>query len=443
MPSLRSRRRTRDESEEPARRTRPRRSATRVVSEEEDESSDVYSDSRRDASESDEESGEESGEEGDTVHVEGRDYRIEDDQLALDTDAAGEKKVDASGRLQGGRAYRVPTFTLPDRADPERLYMLSIDVARALGFRESAYFFRKHPLLHKVVLSPEEKEHLMSDSRLTAQLRVRNVTIVTARSVFQLVGARIITRGRMVVDDYYEANARREGHKEGALVSMPSIEEILRAERRRESDRERERGRRRPDAATYTTIDPQGEAVVTTFGDAGHTPFERAGQWTQRRLALQRAELTEENWIAEYARGVASLNADIAEGRRERLSTLPNSTARTAVEPLQDAQAMVASEDEHLLHDVRPPWERSEDAAPRKALKEAARLQQVRTRREREPPVGVYEPHTHMMHVARETQPKHAYIVKVSDTPQLQAPDAQRAGLATVETSVRMGRYST
>ena len=175
---------------------------------------------------------EDEGEEGDTIEIDGREYHITDDQLSLDTDAAGETKIDASGHLQGGRTFRVPTFSLPTRSDPARQYMLSIDVARALGFRDSAYFFRKHPLLHKLVLSAEEKEALASDARLAGQLRVRNVTVVTARSVFQLVGARIITKGRMVLDDYYEALARKEGHREGALVSMPSIEGILRAERR-------------------------------------------------------------------------------------------------------------------------------------------------------------------------------------------------------------------
>ena len=75
-------------------------------------------------------------EDAEVVEVEGREYRIEDDALVLDTDPAGERKVDAAGHLQGGRTYRVPTFTSPERSDPNRLYMLSIDVARVLGFRD-------------------------------------------------------------------------------------------------------------------------------------------------------------------------------------------------------------------------------------------------------------------------------------------------------------------
>ncbi|WFC97244.1 chromatin structure-remodeling complex subunit RSC7 [Malassezia brasiliensis] len=465
MPrAVRSTRRRDDAREPAARPARPRRSSARArmqldEDEDEDEAASEDSDTSSDAAparrrsrsrpararaapESESEQ-EDEGEEGDTIEIDGREYHIADDQLSLDTDAAGETKIDASGHLLGGRTFRVPTFALPTRSDPTRQYMLSIDVARALGFRDSAYFFRKHPLLHKLVLSAEEKEALAGDARVAGQLRVRNVTVVTARSVFQLVGARIVTKGRMVLDDYYEALARREGHREGALVSMPSIEGILRAERRRESDRERDRGRRRPDAATYTTVDPHGEAVVTTFGDAGHTPFERAGPWAQRRLALQRADLTEENWIAEYARGVAALNADLAESRRERRTALPHPGVRApSAAPLQDGAAVHAADEEHAVHDVRPPWERARDAesaAARAARQAAARAQRLRARRIAEPPVGVFEPHTYRMQVARETQPVRAVHTKVHDAPQLaHAPGAARAQLATVETYVRL-----
>ncbi|WFD19893.1 chromatin structure-remodeling complex subunit RSC7 [Malassezia caprae] len=238
----------------------------------------------------------------DVVEIDGQEYRVEDDSLVLGTDDAGEKKIDAQGRLLGGRSYRIATLTSPERSDPERLYMLSIDVARVLGYRDSAYFFRKNPIFYKVFLTQDEKDTLVADGRLNSSLRTRNVSMVTARAVFMQMGARVVARGRMVTDDYYEAQARADGKKEGAPVAMPSLDDILRAERRRESDRERERGRRRPDASTYTTIDAQGETVVTTFGDAGHAPFERAESSAQRRALLQRADLSEDNWMAEYAR---------------------------------------------------------------------------------------------------------------------------------------------
>ncbi|WFD31535.1 chromatin structure-remodeling complex subunit RSC7 [Malassezia sp. CBS 17886] len=383
-------------------------------------------DTGADSAEVDEADGDEGGagveggdgtEGGAVVHVDGREYTIADDALVLDEDPAGETKVDRYGRLQGGRTYRVPTVTTPFRSDPQRLYMLSIDVARSLGFRDSAYFFRKHPLLHKSALRTEERDLLVAEGRLPAPSRARNITMVSARSVFQLVGARIITRGRMVVDDYYEAEARRQGRREGAPVAMPSIEDMLRAERRRDGERERERGRRRADAATHTTIDPHGEAVVTVFGDAGNTPFERAGSWVQRRHLLQRADLTEENWIAQYARSAAAMNMDLAEWRHERLVAYPAPVGTPAV---RDADPLKEDADEHLFLDDRPPWERASDTmspAARAAAKRAAQHRRTLAMRERQPAVGVYEPHTNRMHPHVSTQPTRAFVEKCDEVP--------------------------
>ena len=439
---VRLRGRSRDE-DAPRRSTRARRSArTRTPSDVSEDDSDVYSEDERprarrgrrvtprDATSEEDDAADEDAE---VVEVEGREYRIEDDALVLDTDPAGERKVDAAGHLQGGRTYRVPTFTSPERSDPNRLYMLSIDVARVLGFRDSGYFFRKNPLLHKVLLSTEERDALVADGRLSGP--TRNVTMVVARSVFMLMGARIITRGRMVTDDYYEAQARANGCKEGAPVAMPSIEEILRAERRRESDRERERGRRRPDAATHTTIDPQGEAVVTTFGDAGHSPFERAGPWAQRRALLQRADLTEENWMAEYARSVRAMNAEILASRRERLVAFSPRPRRESADapPSDPAHAMLPSDAEHIRCDTRPPWERPALGDVAAAHERAQRAAVAAEARAREPPIGLYDPHTHMPHYAVTTQPQHAFMEKICDEPDGLGPDARLAGLYTVD----------
>ena len=291
---------------------------------------------------------------GDTAEVDGQEYRIENDALVLNTDPAGEQKVDAQGRLLGGRSYRVAPFSLPMRDDPERLYMLSIDVARASGFRDSAYFFRKNPLLHKIVLTFEEKDHLIATGRISGQLRARNVTMIAARSVFQQLGARIVLRGRHVTDDYYEADARAEGRREGAVVSVPSIDDIMRVERRRDADRER--GRRR-DAATYRTVDSQGDTVITTFGDAGQSPFERAAQWPQRRAALQRANITEENWMAEVARSAQALNSELSDARRERLVAFSSTSNAPA------APAAPSDDTEYLNFDDRAPWEKPPHAA--------------------------------------------------------------------------------
>ncbi|WFD27598.1 chromatin structure-remodeling complex subunit RSC7 [Malassezia nana] len=430
----------------PRRSTRARRVRTRTPSDVSADDSDVYSADERprrarksrtpreDTSEDDEDGS------SDTVEIDGHEYRVEDDSLVLDTDAAGEKKVDAQGRLLGGRTYRVATFTSPERPDPERLYMLSIDIARVLGYRDSAYFFRKNPLFYKVFLTQDEKDTLVADGRLNSSLRTRNVTMVTARAVFMQMGARVVTRGRMVTDDYYEAQARAEGKKEGVPVAMPSLDDILRAERRRESDRERERGRRRPDASTYTTVDAQGETVVTTFGDAGHAPFERAAQSASRRALLQRADLSEDNWMAEYARSVRNMNAELLAARREQWVAFPR-TPKRIVAP-DHARAMRVDAEDHLFCDTRPPWERAADAEPAilAARQRAVRAAERRARRAAQPPLGLYDPHTHTPMIDTAMQPRAAHFAKLSDTPEGLPPSARLAQLCTIDTCLQYPR---
>ncbi|KAG5440410.1 hypothetical protein PCK2_000543, partial [Pneumocystis canis] len=60
---------------------------------------------------------------------------IVNDEIVLDeVDPSGEKKVDQFGVLADGREYRCRTFTLLGRGN--RLYMLSIEPAHAMGYQE-------------------------------------------------------------------------------------------------------------------------------------------------------------------------------------------------------------------------------------------------------------------------------------------------------------------
>lgn len=70
--------------------------------------------------------------------------------------------------------------------------MLSIDAARAAGFRDSLYFFRRNPLLHKLNCGPAEKDRLIGEGKLHANLKSRQVTMITARNTFKIMGARFI-----------------------------------------------------------------------------------------------------------------------------------------------------------------------------------------------------------------------------------------------------------
>lgn len=147
--------------------------------------------------------------------VKGRNYDLGIDELLLPLDEAGEKKVDGLGRLQGGksclclhtatkcllkalrmhmagREYKATVFTSNSRSDPERLYMLAIDAARCAGFRDSLYFFRRNPWIHKLNCSQEEKDKLIARGRLHVNLKSRQVTIVTARNCYKVFGARFV-----------------------------------------------------------------------------------------------------------------------------------------------------------------------------------------------------------------------------------------------------------
>ncbi|KAI5360470.1 Putative chromatin-remodelling complex, RSC SWI/SNF subunit Rsc7/Swp82 [Septoria linicola] len=139
-----------------------------------------------------------------------------DDEAQVDWDPEGDEKVDALGNLQGGREYRVRTFTIMGKG--ERQYMLSTEPARCCGFRDSYLFFTKHPKLYKVVVGEEEKKDLIERGILPSSYKGRNIGVVSARSVFREFGSKIVVGGRRVTDDYRAADARAEGAVEGELA---------------------------------------------------------------------------------------------------------------------------------------------------------------------------------------------------------------------------------
>jgi len=132
--------------------------------------------------------------------INGKVYVIEGDEFVTEDDPKGDTKIDAAGRLLGGRRFKAQTFNLPQR-HPEKMFMLAIDAARTSGFRDSLYYFRRNPLAFKLNATQPEKDHLIEIGKLGPHLRTRSVTLITARSAYKLHGAKMLL-GTQVVPSY-------------------------------------------------------------------------------------------------------------------------------------------------------------------------------------------------------------------------------------------------
>ncbi|EHL01378.1 putative Chromatin structure-remodeling complex subunit rsc7 [Glarea lozoyensis 74030] len=146
------------------------------------------------------------------IDKEGNMVDVVDDEVELPEDPAGEEKVDKFGNLQGGREYR-----------GKRLYMLSTEPARCVGFRDSYLFFTKHKRLYKIIIDDDEKRDMIERDLIPHSYKGRAIGIVTARSVFREFGAQIIVGGKRVIDDYEEAKAKADGITEGELADPNDI----------------------------------------------------------------------------------------------------------------------------------------------------------------------------------------------------------------------------
>lgn len=150
------------------------------------------------------------------IDAEGTVAEIVNDECLLPDDPEGETKVDKLGNLEGGRDYRCRVFTVLGRGN--RLYMLSTEPARCVGFRDSYLFFTKHRKLYKIIVDDDEKRDMIERDIIPHSYKGRSIGIVTARSVFREFGARIIVGGKRILDDYDVTRARAEGAVEGQLA---------------------------------------------------------------------------------------------------------------------------------------------------------------------------------------------------------------------------------
>ncbi|TIC12026.1 hypothetical protein E3Q14_01954 [Wallemia mellicola] len=237
----------------------------------------------------------------------GNEYWYTEDELEIDDDVRGDQKIDE----HGGRCYKMPTFTSSLRHDREKVYMLSIDAARGAGYKDSLYMFRRNLLLVKLTLEQEEKERLITEGKLAANSRSRSVTIVAARNVYKLFGAKVLVNGKHVEDDYYEDKARKYcAEKKIEPGTICQVEDEGQFED--------------ADLAALTSQGPNfgtkflSRAIGGWASDIGAALFSPATTYATKRALLSQ-NITPENWMDVYAREVQGTNDEINYLKRLRM----------------------------------------------------------------------------------------------------------------------------
>ncbi|KAF8579967.1 hypothetical protein K439DRAFT_1358324 [Ramaria rubella] len=251
---------------------------------------------------------------GNTVYV------LENDELVTEDDPKGDQKIDKDGFLQGSRQFKAQTFVLPHR-HPTRQYMLAIEAARTSGYKDSLYYFRRNPLMHKLVCTQTEKDELIAAGTIPSHMRTRSVTLVTARSAYKQHGAKMLRDGKWVEDDYYEdkamADTLAKGLKPGDpvgeltdLLSYASTKDPVAAQ----SQPSRGDGPSRGGGAML--YKPGGP--TTFFGGNGLGPFD--GDLSMiKKMAIQRDGVDRENWMWTAASKVQEWNQEWTKARKERM----------------------------------------------------------------------------------------------------------------------------
>ncbi|KAJ3120155.1 hypothetical protein HK100_012916 [Physocladia obscura] len=123
-----------------------------------------------------------------------------DEDKTVAFDAVGETKITSDGELLDGRKFKCRYFRLARH--PTRYYMLTLDVARSMGFRDSYLLHMKNTHIKRLYASDEDKQVLESMDLLASNFRTRPLGIMSTRSAFKLFGYQIVVRGKPVRDDY-------------------------------------------------------------------------------------------------------------------------------------------------------------------------------------------------------------------------------------------------
>ncbi|KAK8864469.1 hypothetical protein IAR55_001719 [Kwoniella newhampshirensis] len=406
-----------------------------------------------------------------TVTIKGTEYKVGDDELILPDDDKGETKVDAEGRLLGGREYKLVTFTSAERRNPERLYTLTIDAARGCGYTDSLAFLRRCPQILKLSCTLDERSRLIDMGRITGNLKHRQVTMVSVRNVYKLMGARVVKNGKWVTDDYYEdkvlAECAENGYEPYTEVQDDELAVNANANAGGPSSRPTlgDSSRTAANLAPFYTVG----GPTTHFAGNGADPWSEAGHGN-RRTKMRGAGISEEDWMLRLAEDCRRMDEQLKGWRAERLADLEGADGTKgwvyATEQLAEHNEDESQENgtDGLLKPVKPSLDRktsllsqevtrgdvSLDEEPegdeveqgREDVNADVSMHEVASANEAgkiiveelgvisdqhnwglgaswQPGVvrAVYEPHTHMPHVPLHTQPTSSTTVRLAPYP--------------------------
>lgn len=235
--------------------------------------------------------------EGSLMTESGRVLKVVDDEYDLSEDEEGEAKITKEGVLQGNRQFRVRTFRVKGKGN--RLYMLSTEPARCMGFRDSYLLFQKHRLLYKVVLSQEEKYDLIDRDLIPHSYKGRVIGLVTARSVFREFGAKLIVGGKWITDDYYSTKLRELGRVEEGSIADPT--DVLPA-----------------DGQPYNMnqfVAWHGASQIYTVGTTPQPAYHENLELASVKVLKQTGNMNEETWMFQHAASVRDFERALTQGR--------------------------------------------------------------------------------------------------------------------------------
>lgn len=281
------------------------------------------------------------------IDKEGNMMDVINDEVELPEDEEGEKKVTKLGHLQDGREYRCRTFTVLGRG--ERLYMLSTEPARCVGFRDSYLFFTKHKRLFKIIIDEDEKRDMIDRELIPHSYKGRAIGIVTARSVFREFGAQIIVGGKRVIDDYEVAKAKADGVVEGELADPNDIV------------KHGEPYNKNQYVAWHGASSVYHSGAPTVPLQAG-----KAIEGKKRKVMIN-----DMNWMLEHAREASRFNAGLGALRRKNLNGIydPHTNIMQYPKTMQPTHAKwIQIDDNEIEANTKLLKDHSEDARDAKSI---------------------------------------------------------------------------